>query len=99
MLKKIVLDVLKPHEPNIAKFSNSIAKMKGVVGVNVSLYEIDREVENVKITIEGDLDYPKINKKVRELGGSVHSVDVAASGDKIIDEMETLQDRSQMRRS
>lgn len=99
MLRKIVLDVLKPHKPNIAEFSENISEIDNVEGVNVSLYEIDREVENVKITIEGKLNYDKIHKKIRELGGSVHSVDVAASGEKIIDEIETLQDRSQMKLS
>lgn len=93
MVLKVVLDVLKPHDPNIASFSELLAELDGVEGVNVSLYEIDKEVENVKVTVKGDLDFRDLKRKVEGVGASVHSVDAASAGDEIIEEVEILEER------
>lgn len=93
MLKKLVLDVLKPHEPDIAAFSEELSQVDGIEGVNMSLYEIDREVENVKITIRGDLSFEEIERKIEDLGASVHSVDEASAGEKLVEEAETVHER------
>lgn len=93
MLKRLILDVLKPHEPNVAIFSEELSELEGVDGVTVSLLEIDKEVENVKVTIKGKLNFEKIKQKIRDLGASIHSVDEASSGEEIIKEAETLQER------
>lgn len=93
MIRKVVLDVLKPHEPNMAKFSDKLAEVDGVKGVNISLYEIDREVENVKVTIKGNLDFDVIEEKLKELGGSLHSVDEASAGEILVEEAETTHER------
>lgn len=44
-----------------------------------SLIELDTEVQNVKITIEGEeLDYGTIESTVPHLGGTVHTIDQIA---------------------
>lgn len=93
MLRKLILDVLKPHEPNIAVFSEKISGVDGIEGVNVSLYEIDRDVENVKVTIRGELDFDKIENKIKDIGASIHSVDEASAGEKLVEEAETAHER------
>lgn len=93
MLRKLVLDVLKPHDPDVATFSEELSEVEGIKGVNVSLYEVDREVENVKVTIRGKLDISKIEDKIEEVGGSVHSVDEASSGEELVEEAETVYER------
>ena len=50
-VRLLVLDVLKPHEPSILKLAGSISDLKGVDGCDISVYEIDSKVENVKVTI------------------------------------------------
>jgi|GEM_PF-4916153 len=55
-LRKVVLDVLKPHSPDIATLAKKIADIEGIDGVNISVYEIDKEVENVKITVIGKFE-------------------------------------------
>jgi hypothetical protein len=50
-IRRLVLDTLKPHEPSIIDLANELSELEGVVAVNISIYEMDRKVENAKITI------------------------------------------------
>lgn len=93
-IRRLVLDVLKPHNPSIVELAGVLGDLEGVDGVNLSLYEMDQKTENVKITLEGlDLDYELIRQEIENMGAVVHSVDEIAAGKKIIEEVETHQDR------
>jgi uncharacterized protein len=93
-LRRVVLDVLKPHEPDITLLVKSIANIPGVEGVNISVYEIDQRVENVKVTIEGRFpDISQIKETILEIGGTIHSIDEVAAGKVLVEEEETLQER------
>lgn len=92
-LRRLVLDVLKPLDPSIVALVQLLADLDGVDGVNISIYEIDRRVENAKITVEGhDLRYQDITKIIEENGGSVHSIDEVAAGRVLIEDVATPQD-------
>lgn len=92
-LRRLVLDVLKPLDPSIVDLVQLLADLDGVDGVNISIYEIDRRVENAKITVEGhDLSYGRIVDIIQENGGSVHSIDEVAAGRVLIEDVETPQD-------
>jgi hypothetical protein len=81
-LRKLVLDVLKPHEPPMRTLARRVAEMAAVDAATADLVEIDEEVREVTLTVEGDsLDHDEIVALVEELGGSVHSVDQAAYGE------------------
>jgi hypothetical protein len=93
-IKRLVLDVLKPHEPTIIELANDLGDADNVDGVNLSLYEVDQQTENVKITIEGsDINYGMVTHIIENLGGVIHSVDEIVAGKKIVEEEETLHDR------
>ncbi|MEM2908255.1 MAG: DUF211 domain-containing protein [Candidatus Hadarchaeales archaeon] len=85
-LRRLVLDVLKPHTPTLPEFATKLSSMPGVEGVNVTLIEIDRDTETVKVTIDGELDYGKIRAAIEEWGGVVHSVDEVVAGSKMVRE-------------
>jgi hypothetical protein len=92
-LRRLVLDVLKPLEPSIVELAQILGDLDGVDGVNISIYEIDRRVENAKITIEGhDLAYEVIIELIGENGGAVHSIDEVAAGKVLIEDVATAQD-------
>ena len=92
-LRRLVLDVLKPLEPTIVELVQSLADLEGVDGANISIYEIDRRVENAKITIEGhDLRYEVITGVIEENGGAIHSIDEVAAGMVLIEDVITPQD-------
>lgn len=77
---RIVLDVLKPHEPPLPDFAEKIGNLQGVDEVDAALVEIDKETETLKITIDGSLDYDQIRSQIEEWGGVVHSVDEVIVG-------------------
>jgi len=92
-IRRLVLDTLKPHDPSIIELAESLSVLEGIDAVNISIYEIDRKVENAKITIEGeDVSYAMVLDVITDLGGTVHSVDEVVAGSKIIDDAATLQD-------
>ena len=92
-IRRVVLDTLKPMEPTIIELAKQISVQEGVAAVNISIVEIDRKVENAKITVEGDdINYEKLADLIQDLGGSIHSIDEVVAGKMIIDDAVTLQD-------
>ncbi|HII09042.1 MAG TPA: DUF211 domain-containing protein [Methanosphaera sp.] len=92
-LIRVVLDILKPHSPSLPSFSLYLSSLDGVDGVNITLMEIDKDTENVKITMEGqDLNYDKIKEAIEHYGASIHSVDEVVAGRKLVEEVTTPQD-------
>lgn len=92
-IRRLVLDTLKPHEPSIIELAAQLSDLEGVTAVNISIYEIDRKVENAKITIEGEkISYAHVLEVVNQVGGTVHSIDEVVAGKMIIDDADTLQD-------
>lgn len=93
-IKRIVLDVLKPHHPSIVELSTRLSILEGVSGVNLTLDEVDQETESIKITIEGNaIDFEMIQQAIAESGAVIHSVDSVSAGKKLVEEVETPQDR------
>ncbi len=94
MIKRLVLDVLKPHVPTTIELADVLGSLPGVSGVNLSLYEVDQQTETIKATIVGeDIDYDLISSRIRDFGGVIHSVDEVVAGKMIVSEFETLQER------
>ncbi len=93
-IRRLVLDVLKPHNPSIVDMAGRLSDLDGVEAVNISIYEIDLKVENAKVTIEGgDVIYDLVVSVIEGNGGTVHSLDEVVAGSIIIDDADTLQDR------
>ena len=75
-IKKLVLDILKPHQPNALEFATRLAELGVNYKVNLTVAEMDEKTETTVVVIEGsNLDYEAIHTAVREMGGSVHSID------------------------
>jgi hypothetical protein len=92
-VRRLVLDLLKPHDPGVVEFASAVADCEGVRGVNVVLMETDEAVQNVKMTVEGDtIPFETIRETVEDLGGTVHSIDEVACGAVVVEESETPQD-------
>ncbi len=76
ILKRLVLDVLKPRHPNIIDFASSIAEQGKDYRVVVKVDEVDDKTESVMLSVEGEnLDFVAIEQCIHELGGSLHSID------------------------
>ena len=82
-IRRLVLDVLKPHSPNMQELAKQLADLDGV---DVSLIEMDNKVENIKITCEGDsVDYDKVEDIIKTNGATIHSLDKISVGSSLIE--------------
>lgn len=92
-IRRLVLDTLKPHDPSIIEMAQTLSDRPGIEAVNISIYEMDRKVENAKITIEGNnINYEEILQIITDMGGAIHSIDEVVAGKMIIDDASTPQD-------
>jgi len=76
LVKRLVLDVLKPHQPNVLEFSQAIAKSGGDYRVCITVLEVDENTETLQVVVEGDaIDFDAVQSGIGDLGGSLHSID------------------------
>jgi hypothetical protein len=76
VVKRIVLDVLKPHQPNVLELSQTIAKVGFDYQVHLTVLEVDEHTETVVIEIESSsIDFEAIQSAIKKFGGSLHSID------------------------
>ena len=93
-LRRLVLDVLKPHKPSIVDVAMKLSRIEGVSGVNCVLNEIDQETENLKIIVEGpNINFEEISATLEDLGAVIHSIDNVVAGSKLVEDVETPQDK------
>ena len=95
MIRRLILDVLKPHKPNVVEVSEALSHLEGVEGVNIIINEIDQQVENAKVIVAGiAINFEEIQEKLEEFGATIHSIDEVAAGKRIVEEVKTPQDSS-----
>ena len=82
IVKRILLDVLKPHQPGSLDFAQTLADLDPSYRVNLRVEEVDENTESIFIVIEGeDIRFEAIDQAVKKMGGTIHSVDeVEAEG-------------------
>ena len=80
--------------PSILEIADRLGDIDGISGVNISLEEIDANTHSIKICIEGnDINYKKVEETIMDCGASIHSIDGVSAGIKIVEEVNTPQDR------
>lgn len=76
LVKRIVLDVLKPHHPNAFEFATFIAEQGTGYRVKLTVSEMDEKTESIILEIEGDnVQFESIAESIKTLGASIHSID------------------------
>lgn len=76
LIKKLVLDVLKPHDPGIIEFSRNIACIGPDYHVILNVVEMDEKTETLELIVEAaDVNIELIVDAINEMGGSLHSID------------------------
>ncbi len=84
-IRRIVIDVLIPHEPNVIEYAEKISGLESVDGVTVYVSEIDERTKTLEMAIEGeDIPFDQVIRTIEELGGSLHSVDEVSAGSRIV---------------
>jgi hypothetical protein len=75
-ITRLVLDILKPHDPPIAAFAVHLAESASGLTVMVDVIEIDDMTQTLEVIVEGDnLDLDDISAAITALGASLHSID------------------------
>ena len=75
-IKRVVLDVLKPHLPNALEFSQAIAALGRDYRVHLTVAEVDEHTETLQVVIESSaIDFEAVQSGVNDMGASIHSVD------------------------
>ena len=75
-VKRIILDVLKPHQPNALEFCKVIAKAGSDYRVRLTVLEVDEKTETLQLEVTGsDIDLEVIQSSISDIGGSLHSID------------------------
>jgi hypothetical protein len=75
-ITRVVLDVLKPHNPNALDFTTAIAEKVPACRIKLTVTAMDEKTETVLLIIEGEqVEFNVISEVIGSLGGSIHSID------------------------
>lgn len=73
---RLVLDVLKPHQPTSLELATALAELGGVSRVAIKVEEMDEKTETVSLVTQGSsLDFDAIVETLSAMGASLHSID------------------------
>ncbi len=74
-VKRLVLDVLKPHRPSVLEFTRLLAE-QGEHRVKSTVLEMDEQTETLRVVVEGTaIDFERLQAAIADSGASLHSVD------------------------
>ena len=75
-VKRMVLDVLKPHQPNALEFTCTVAAVGPDYRVRLTVIEVDESTDTLQMVVEGSaIDFDAIQSSINAMGGSLHSID------------------------
>lgn len=75
-VKRLLLDVLKPHNPNALEFARAIAETGPDYRVQVKVLEVDEKTETLQVEVMGGaIDFERLHEAIGQCGGSLHSID------------------------
>lgn len=75
-IRRLVLDILKPHHPNALEFAAALADLGPDYKVQLTVVEVDEKTETIALKIEGgDIQSQAIFETIEALGASMHSID------------------------
>ncbi|SFK51300.1 hypothetical protein SAMN05216302_100829 [Nitrosomonas aestuarii] len=75
-VKRLVLDVLKPHQPNGLEFASALAERCGSCRIKYCVVEVDEQTETTLLTIDGDdIQFNVVTEAIRSMGATIHSID------------------------
>ncbi len=75
-IKRVVLDILKPHLPDALTFSSELAACGQGYRVKLAVEEMDEKTETLKVELEAwHIDFEKVQEAINQMGASLHSID------------------------
>ncbi len=75
-VKRVVLDVLKPHHPNALEFARAIAEQGPGYRVSLTVVEMDDKTETLVLEVTAEaIDFELLHAAITAMGASLHSID------------------------
>jgi hypothetical protein len=75
-IKRVKLDILKPHQPNAVEFAAGLARTEPGCSISIRVVEIDERTETLEVIITGDsIQFDSLSERISSLGASLHSID------------------------
>jgi hypothetical protein len=82
---KIILDVMSPAQQSISTLASILSQIDGVALIDIMLSELERDVEDFKVTIEGyALNIEEIRNAIKDFGGVIRNVDNLVTAEEYI---------------
>lgn len=76
VITKLVLDILKPHKPNVLDFATALADVGSGYRVQLLVQEMDEKTETLQLDIAApNIDFEAIKESIESMGASIHSID------------------------
>lgn len=74
-VRRLVLDILKPHHPNSLEFACRLSE--SCIGqIKVTVKEVDEQTESILVEVAGnDISFNDIQTAITAMGASLHSID------------------------
>lgn len=81
---RIVMEAIIPLQISSIEVVKKVSKVKGVLGVDIRIKEVERKIEMAQITVTGnELDFDTLKKIIEDIGVVIQSVDRVSSGEHI----------------
>lgn len=75
VLTRVLLDVLKPHDPSVLELARAISDAGGY-RVRLRVLEMDKNTETLEIEVAAAaIDFAAVHQVIQDLGASLHSID------------------------
>lgn len=75
-ITRIVLDVMSPAQQSMVDLVEQLSKIEGISQVDITLQELEKNVEDFKVTVDGyGLNYEKIREALKDFGAVIRNVD------------------------
>lgn len=82
---QLVLDVMSPAQQSIVDLVEILSKINNIAHVDITLSELEKNVEDLKVTLAGHgLDYEEIRGAINEFGGVIRNVDNVISSEQYV---------------
>ena len=76
---------MSPAQQSIVDLVEALSAIKNVAEVDVTLSELEKNVEDFKVTLEGyDLSYNRIGEAIKDFGAVIRNVDNVVSAEEYI---------------
>jgi hypothetical protein len=75
-ITRIVLDVMSPAQNSIVDLAKKLEKIDGVLQIDINLSELEKNVEDFRVTLDGfGLNYEKIRDVIKDFGAVIRNID------------------------